>query len=369
MPPNHFAKNTPNDLNHEKWQLDPKMSPGITLWYGYGYCLGSDEVVEYLKNFLLERQKRYGTYINRFDGWVEAPCYSGSHDHSPGQPFVQQYRNTLRLLKEVKDADPNMGLEGCNSGGEWANWDKIEFLESQQASDGGGEDDFYHLSYFWNVPKMSVVSSSSNIKEQNIPKIRDKMLMQKYLKQQKVVDRFMSLYHPKAEKAANNHCFIERTNADRSKCIISQDTKSGRDVVVYPKALQPDLTYSVKFRYDKNGYSKTGMELMKSGISFKDTSQQALIFLNLDDFPGSGTDHMKPAKPVISSIRKASFCGHEGTAIEWSESKDDRLIAGYRLYRDAKLIDFIAIGTFYFGSIKLLQLMGMEMCPNKKLKI
>jgi hypothetical protein len=348
MPPNHFAKNTPNDLEQKKLRLDPETSPGITLWYGYGYCMASNEVVDYLKNFLLERQRRYGTYINRFDGWVEAPCYSALHDHSPGQPFVQQYRNTLRLLKEVKEADPNMGLEGCNSGGEWANWDKAEFLESQQASDGGGEDDFYHLSYFWSVPKMSVLSSSSNIKEQNILRIRDKVLIQKYLKQQKVIDRFMNLYHPRADGAATKHCFIERTTADHSKCIISQDAKSGRDVIVYPKALQPDLIYSVKFRYDKNGYSKSGNELMKSGISFKDTSQQALIFLNLDDFPGSGTDHMKPTSPVINSVRKASFCGHEGTAIEWSESTDDRLMAGYRLYREGKLIDVIAIGTFYF---------------------
>lgn len=348
MPPNHFAKNTPNDLNQTKWHLDPKMPPGITLWYGYGYCLGSNEVVEYMKNFLLERQKRYGTYINRFDGWVEAPCYSAIHDHAPGQPFVQQYRNMLRMLKEVKDVDPNMGLEGCNSGGEWVNWDKMEYLESQQTSDGGGEDDFYHLSYFWSVPKMSVISNSSKVKEQEYPRIREKMLMQKYLKQQKVIDRFMNLYHPKADHAPNNHFFIEKTNADRSKCIVSQDGKSGVETVVYPKALQPELMYSVKFRYAENGYSKTGKELMRDGIVIKETSKSELVFLNLDDYPGSGTDHNKPSRPVIKSVKKADFCGHEGTSIEWSESKDDRLLAGYKLYRDGKLIDFIAIGTFYF---------------------
>ena len=34
--------------------------------------------------------------------------------------------------------------------------------------------------------------------------------------------------------------------------------------------------------------------------------------------------------------------------MEWTESKDDKLLAGYRLYRNGQLIDFIAIGTFYF---------------------
>jgi hypothetical protein len=348
MPPNHFAKNTPNDLNQKDWHLNPNTSPGITLWYGYGYCMGSDSVINYLKTFLLNRQKRYGTYINRFDGWVEAPCYSASHNHTPGQPFVAQYRNTLRLLKEVKDANPDMGIEGCNSGGEWANWDKTEFLESQQTSDGGGEDDFYHLSYFWSVPKMMMIDASSDFKEKDISRLRAEMLMQKFLVKEMVINRYMNLYHPKTEYAATLHCFIEKTNADRSKCIISQDASSGNMVKVYPKALQPGLLYSVRFRYGQESYLKTGYELMQSGITFRDTCATQLIFLNLNDFPGSGTDKMKPTPPVITSLQKNTFCGHNGTSIKWKSSTDDGLIGGYQIYRDNNLIDFVAIGTFYF---------------------
>ena len=352
MPPYHFAPNTPNDLNQKDWHLDPKTSPGITSWYGYGYCMGSDQVVEYLKNFLLDRQKRYGTYINRFDGWVEAPCYSDKHNHEPGQSFVAQYRNTIRLLKEVKDANQYMGIEGCNSGGEWANWDKEEYLESQQGSDGGGEDDFYHLSYFWCVPKMILAGASSTITKEQIPQTRNSMLMLKYLRKQKVVDRYMNLYHPKAINAATSHCFIERTNADRNKCVISQNASSRKDVTVFPKALNPEVLYSVKFRLNNQNYIKTGHELMQQGISFKDTSASEIIFLNLDDFPGSKTDHTPPTKPIIKTVQKDNYCGHEGTSITWRESTDDRLLAGYEIYRDGMQIDFVAIGTFYFDFSK-----------------
>jgi hypothetical protein len=87
---------------------------------------------------------------------------------------------------------------------------------------------------------------------------------------------------------------------------------------------------------------------MQSGIAFRDSSATQLVFLNLNDFTGSVGDKIKPTVPVITSIKKAEFCGHEGTAIEWKESKDDRMIAGYRVYRNKKLIDFVAIGTFYF---------------------
>lgn len=349
LPPNHFTKYTPNDLQQKPWHLDPKTPPGVTLWYKYGYCLGSNDAVEFMKTFLLERQKRYGTFMNRFDGWMEAPCYSDKHDHPMGQPFVVQYRNGLRLLKELKEADPNMGIEGCNSGGEWANWDKAEFLETQQTSDDGGEDDFYHLSSFWCAPKMMITDASSDINTpEDISKMRAQMLINKYLNKLGVISRFMNIYHPKAEHAATKHCFVELTNEDRSKCVIRQDKASKVDVVVYPKALQPELMYSVKFRYGGIGYLKSGTELMKTGISFSDTTASQLIFLNLDDFPGSGTDKTKPSAPKIISVKKASYCGHDGTEIKWTESIDDRLLAGYRLYRDGKLIDFIAIGTFYF---------------------
>jgi hypothetical protein len=348
MPPNHFARNTPNDSNHKEWHLDPKTPAGVTLWYGYGYCPGSNDAVGYMKDFLLERQKRYGTYMNRFDGWMEAPCYSDKHNHQPGQPFVVQYRNGLRLLKELKVADPDIGIEGCNSGGEWADWDKTEFLESQQESDGGGEDDFYHLSYFWCIPKMVNISSSSDIEEKDMQKERERMLMQKYLHEEKVIDRFMNLYHPKAEGAATPHCFIQLTNADRSKCVIRQDEAKKNQVVVFPKSLKPNLTYSVRFRYGGDGYSRSGAELMQAGITFKDTTASQMIFLNLDDFPGSGKDKINPSAPKISSVKKTVYCGKEGIEINWTESKDDRLLAGYEVYRDGHPIDFVGIGTFYF---------------------
>ncbi len=52
--------------------------------------------------------------------------------------------------------------------------------------------------------------------------------------------------------------------------------------------------------------------------------------------------------PKIRRIKENTYCGHKGTELEWIESKDDKLLAGYKLYRNGQLIDFIAIGTFYF---------------------
>ena len=62
---------------------------------------------------------------------MEAPCQSDKHDHPPGQPFVQQYRHHLNLLREVKEANPEMGIQGCNSGGEWVQLGQVRAHREQ----------------------------------------------------------------------------------------------------------------------------------------------------------------------------------------------------------------------------------------------
>ena len=42
------------------------------------------------------------------------------------------------MLREVKEANPGMGIQGCNSGGEWANWDKFELVENNQLPTAAG---------------------------------------------------------------------------------------------------------------------------------------------------------------------------------------------------------------------------------------
>ena len=61
---------------------------------------------------MLEREKRYGAFYWRLDGWVRRRATPTNHDHPPGQPHVQQYRHYLQMLREVKEANPEMGITG-----------------------------------------------------------------------------------------------------------------------------------------------------------------------------------------------------------------------------------------------------------------
>jgi hypothetical protein len=348
MPPQHFDPMTTLDRQHPDWQPQTITPRRITSWYGHGFCNACQPAHDYMREFILARQRRYGSYIHRFDGWVESPCFSDQHDHPAGQPFVQQYRHYLDMMREAKDADTNLGLEGCNSGGEWCDWDKIELLEDNQTSDGGGPDDFYYLSYFWPVAKMyGLGGGASNYDTKWIDQQRKQILLGRYLVKQGVIGRYMRIYHLRAEGAPNAHTFIQLTNAERSKAVIQADTPCG-EAVVYPKQLLLDLDYTVCWAGGQGKYTANGQELLTNGIHCNPVNQGDRIFLNLADHPGAGTDKEPPSKTAITFKEQAIIWGHSGVVLEWSPSTDNNMVAGYEVWCNGVKIDFVAIGTYYF---------------------
>jgi len=350
MPPQHFAPGTPPDT-HPEWALVPKAPDGITGWYGLGFCTAAKGAHDYMREFMTAREKRYGDYYYRLDGWVQAPCDATDHDHSPGQPHVQQYRHYLQMLREVKEANPGMGLQGCNSGGEWCNWDKLELLENNQFSDGGGPDDLYYLTYFWPVAKELEWGAGSNrLDAEGIEELRRDVVFHRYLRQERVLDRYMRVYHPKAEGGPDSHTYLQIANAENTKAAIIQDTLPAGEVVVYPKRLVPEATYSVAFRYGPDKRTATGAELMQKGIRFLPDNPHEVILLNLGSAPGRGTDHTPPTAPGKVRLKPETWGGRTGVALRWTASHDDVLVAGYEVIRDGRFLDYVGIGTFYFDT-------------------
>ncbi len=351
MPPQHFAVGTPVDLEHPDWELVPKVPAGVTIWYGLGFCVAAPGAHDYMRDFMLRREKRYGTFFWRVDGWIEAPCASDKHGHPPRQPFVAQYRSYLDLFRQVKTANPEMGIEGCNSGGEWANWDKFELIEDQQGSDGGGPDDLYYLSYFWPITKF--MGFGGDYSRMDDATARRESVMRRFLQKEGIYDRYMRVYHPRADNAPTPHSFLEFTNATRTKAVIifrhpRRGQAAAGGVVVYPKALVPDTQYSVAFRFNKETRTGSGAELMKSGIRFTSNDPYEMILLNLEDAPGRGTDHTPPTTPTKAVKKMETWNGRRGVAVRWEPSQDDGLVSYYEVVRDGKRVGYVAIGTFYF---------------------
>lgn len=348
MPPQHVDPGTTLDREHPDWHPQTLNPRRITSWYGHGFCTACQPAHDHMREFILARQRRYGPFIHRFDGWVQSPCFSTEHDHPAGQPFVQQYRHYLRMMREVKDADPLMGLEGCNSGGEWCDWDKLELVEHNQSSDGGGPDDRYYLSYFWPPAKEISLGGGGghSLDPDWIIRQRKAILLQRYLVAKGVIGRYMRVYHPLAEGAPDAHTFIQVMNSERSRGVIQAD-KSCEGALVFPKRLLPELVYSICYEDGADQYQASGADLMAQGIRFT-AGGRSHIYLNLTDLPGAGTDAVPPSQPRLTLCRQETIWGHTGVALEWTPSSDDGIVAGYEVWRGSQLLDFVAIGTFYF---------------------
>jgi hypothetical protein len=119
-------------------------------------------------------------------------------------------------------------------------------------------------------------------------------------------------------------------------------------VVIYPRGLLPANTYEVRGSKSELHLRETGAQLMSEGISLDKIAPGELIFLNLPDYPGSGTDHAPPSPPGNVTKRLATNLGVQGIELRWSPSQDDNWISYYEVRKDAKLIGRVAKGTFFF---------------------
>jgi hypothetical protein len=93
---------------------------------------------------------------------------------------------------------------------------------------------------------------------------------------------------------------------------------------------------------------ESGAKLMSDGISFENIAPGELIFLNLPNYPGSGTDHIPPSLPAKVIKRLGTNLGVQGIELTWSPSHDDNWISYYEIHKNGKLLGRTAKGTFFF---------------------
>ena len=93
---------------------------------------------------------------------------------------------------------------------------------------------------------------------------------------------------------------------------------------------------------------QTGSKLMSDGITLDKIAAGELIFFNLSDYPGSGTDHVPPSPPSKVEKRLGTNLGVQGIELSWSPGTDDHWISYYEVLKNGKLIGKAAIGTFFF---------------------
>ncbi|MBS1852350.1 MAG: hypothetical protein JST79_15700 [Acidobacteria bacterium] len=119
-------------------------------------------------------------------------------------------------------------------------------------------------------------------------------------------------------------------------------------VVIYPRGLQPALTYEVTAISKAVQLRQSGAELMQKGIRLNQIAPGEILFLNLPNYPGSGTDHAAPSAPAQVSKRSGHNLGVQGVEISWQPAKDNNWISYYEVRKKGKVIGKTAKGNFFF---------------------
>lgn len=119
-------------------------------------------------------------------------------------------------------------------------------------------------------------------------------------------------------------------------------------VVIYPRGLVPTEMYNVGADKSALRLRRTGSELMSEGIKLDDVVAGDLIFLNLTNYPGSGTDNVPPQPPSHVIKQLGTNLGVEGVELSWSPGSDDNWISYYEVLKNGKLIGRVAKGTYFF---------------------
>jgi hypothetical protein len=123
---------------------------------------------------------------------------------------------------------------------------------------------------------------------------------------------------------------------------------TGKPVTIYPRGLSPLILYDVKGSISGLHVNSPGSKLMSSGITLDKIPAGELIYLSLQHYPGSRTDHAPPTVPSKVTKRLGTNLGVQGIEISWSPSQDDNWISYYEVHKDGKLIGKAAKGTFLF---------------------
>ncbi|MDD4891227.1 MAG: malectin domain-containing carbohydrate-binding protein, partial [Phycisphaerae bacterium] len=176
---------------------------------------------------------------------------------------------------------------------------------------------------------------------------RQDLEIYRFLLREGVAGRWSYMFHPRVEGDAE-HFYMQRTSRDRCKaCIILKCQRKGR-IRLYPRGLLPGTTYAVDFAAAPRSEKRTGADLMARGIALRNAAARELIFLNLENRPGSGGDTTPPTAPGAAYVRGENNLGYRGVGIYWAGSADHRWIRYYEVARNNRIIARVSIGRHWF---------------------
>jgi hypothetical protein len=326
--------------------------------------MGQPAARQWAINTLVTDARNWGDYEWRPDFEFQ-PGLGGAF----GLAQDQGYR---AVIQGFLDARPGSGFHAVNAGGADYGYDYLRFADGGSFSDAGGLDQIDGASRIFPIDKLSGVpeyvsrTDSCNAKwtaQQMMwnpdmfgdvidPALNDCVRqmtgLYHYLATQRVVGRWVQQYHPHASDGVDSN-WLQRLSGDNKRAlVIYKGDDSAATVTVYPKGLKPDQVYDVRFQLQAGASQRTGADLMTNGITFAAITAGEMVWLNMPDHPGSGTDHTPPTAPKTVTATVGTNIGYPGVEVSWTPGTDNNWVSSYQVLRNGTVLGDVAKGTFYF---------------------
>ena len=339
------------------------------VWWLENLDLSRKDVVDYLQGQLDGKVAQWGDFQWR---WDNAPIWPVNKDETP---MLSQYHSAMGLMENFRRRHPGSSIDVCAGGGNYMGYETLRLSDvSQLTDDGTLYVQNYYSSYLfppdkfddwtepwnftWEYARQNLTMASDWMSDRaggdpglllndGMENLRRSFEIYHYLVQQGVAGRWSQVYHPRVE-GDDPVYYFERLSQDGQRGAIILKHFLPGEMTVYPKGLQVEKSYNVRFEMSKRATLRTGADLMSNGLTLVNPAPGELIYLGLPNVPGSGNDHTPPLAPRSVRKRLGTYLGVTGVELEWEPSQDNNWLSYYMIYRDGETIDKVAKGSYYF---------------------
>jgi hypothetical protein len=327
--------------------------------------MSKPEVVEFMKGQLDTFVERWGNFEWRNDSFFTAPRDGAD------TPMIGQDEGLRAVIRGFLDKHPKCAFQAVNGGGNYGGYDYVRYASTFSFSDGAvGILRNYHASLLFPPDKTSDIPDVWNPDKYDkatwrgllcinfdmtgdtwdpakLEGLRELIDIYHYLHSQGVVGRWVRVFRPVIE-GDDPTMYLQRLNRDQKRGIIIPKRPAPGPVTIKPKGLSPEGSYVVSFHESATGETRTGADLMATGITIERMPAGELVYLNLPMHPGSRLDTTPPAPPAGVTARAGENMGQPGVELAWEPGTDNNWVSYYEVLRDGAVLDKTAKGTFYF---------------------
>jgi hypothetical protein len=341
---------------HPSWMVNPADRKG-------GLRTTLPGVVEHIRQTVNARQDEFGPFQLKTDFGAD----SGD---------LAKANATAQILRNFVTDNPNASLQLCSDGGGLLNLGTAGLSDLVLQQDGAAT----RTEGYWSsllYPSEKLISSfgrttiGSTYQPSNrhllsyhmtvagdtaagaaaLEPVRKDVDLYRYLRSQGVLGRWVQVYRPTVS-AGDPTGILEKLSRDGKRGYVTFPQgafAAEADVTVFPKGLIPGQRYTVSSQEGTVASgTRTGAQWMADGFAIDGYRDGEVIYLNLENRPGSGTDTIDPTAPTEVAATAAEHLGYDGVEVTWTAGSDDRWVSSVEILKNGQPYWKVSKGEFWF---------------------